>query len=247
LELRTLSKGIPVRRLTLFTLLFVCLTTATSALAQSNPTIQIVLSQSTAQQGDIVTADVLVRNVVNLGGADIGIGVDEKCLTIVDRQPGNLLPTTDAAGGFSAFSEQHEHDTRLAAAVINRSKIANGEGVFYRTKLKVICEKGVVDLKVTFAELSSYKDPTAKEVELNAYTMKAGTVTTVNAQLVIGASGQAVAQPTSVPANAPVSQSNNNDMRATLSALLIPLICVVVVVFTLIAFLLIRRRRNYQS
>src|SRR5258706_9616206 len=154
------------KKITLLLLILIFLTAARTTLAQSNPTVEIVLVQPTAQQGGTVAADVYIRNAVNLGGADIGITVDGQCLLIVDRQPGSFLPTTADKGGFSPFAELHDHDTRFAAAVIDRSKIANGDGIFFTVQLKATCTKGTAQVKVTFAQLSSYKDPAAKDIEL---------------------------------------------------------------------------------
>jgi hypothetical protein len=184
------------KKIALFLLLLILLTMTTTMQAQSKPTVEIVLDQRTAQQGDTVAADVYIRQVVNLGGADIAITVDPQCLTIVDRQPGNLLPTTGDKGGFSPFSELHDHDTRLATAVTDRKKIANGEGIFFQMKMKVTCAQGTAQIKVSFAQLASYKDPVAKDIELISYKLDQGNINTIDAQLSIGPKGQVAAIPT---------------------------------------------------
>ena len=173
----------------LLIVLFICLATS-AVLAQDNPTVEIVLSQSTAQQGDIITADVYVRNAVNVAGIDIGITVDNICLRINDRQPGDYLPTTSEEGAFSPFSELNDHDTRFAAALTDRSKNASGDGVFYRVELEVTCETGTARLDFSYAKLSTYADPTAESVSLISYELGDGTLNAINTQLTIVPAGQ---------------------------------------------------------
>ncbi|MAU08799.1 MAG: hypothetical protein CL607_03180 [Anaerolineaceae bacterium] len=174
---------------TLKSVLLILLLTVAAVSAQENPSVDIVLSQSSAQQGDTIDADVYVRNGVNVGGVDVGIAVDEACLRILDRQPGGYLPTTDAEGAFSAFAELNEHDTRLAAALMDRTKYANGDGVFYRVPLEVTCEQGTAAVDVTYAQVSSYVDPSAEIIEVVSYDLDEGTLTASSAQLQIVAAG----------------------------------------------------------
>lgn len=189
-------------------IILLCLIPTAALLAQSNPTVEIVLDQTTAQQGDIVTAAVYIRNATNIGGADIGVTLDNACLKIIERLPGEFIPSTSETGGFSPFSELNDHDTRFAAAITDRSKLGSGEGVFLRLRMQVTCEQGVAALTVNFAELSAYKDPSATEVELISYTMDTNTVTTIDTQLVIGPDGSITAvapttPQTSITATAP--------------------------------------------
>ena len=246
------------KKLSLLLLLFIALT-ANTAKAQPNPTVEIVLTQPTVQQGGSVVADVYIRNAVNLGGADVGITVDDKCLTIVDRQPGNLLPATADKGGFSPFSELHDHDTRFAVAVTDRSKIANGDGVFFHIQLKATCATGTAPLKVSFAQLASYKDPAAKDIELISYKLESGSVNAINAQLSIGPAGQVTAIPT--PSRAPTMVASATQAPAmtptamaapqqvvvvtqdnTLLTLLLIVMLAIIIVLVIVVIVLVRRR-----
>ncbi len=240
-------------------LLMLCLMTIGAVLAQSNPTIQIVLSQPTAQQGDTVMADVYVRNPVYLAGADIGITTDDKCLKIVDRQQGPLLPNSES-GSFSPLAEMKDHETRLAVAITNRTKTASADGVFFQARLMVTCATGIGSVTVSFGELSAYKDPTAADVGLVSYTMSAGTVNVVNAQLAIGPAGQVTAIPTQ-PVPTSVAAPTQPQPTAAVSATpapaagptqneppLIPAIIIIILVTVVIfaVLVIVSRRRNDQ-
>lgn len=188
-------------------------------LAQSNPTVEIVLSQTTAHTGEMVTANVYIRNAVNVGGADIGITVDEGCLRIVSVENGTFLPTSAENGGYSPFYEVHNHDTRLAAAITDRAKLATGEGIFFSAQLEVICASGTAPLQVSFAELSAYQNPASETIDLIAYTLGAGTVTIINTQLEIVSDGNAAVGATSAPSEtavAPATTSSSENAVATL-------------------------------
>lgn len=185
-------------------LLLICFTSGIAA-AQDTPVVEIVLSQPTAQQGDTVTASVYVRNAINVGGIDIGVTVDDQCLRIVDRQPGDYFPTSDTEGAFSPFAQLNEHDTRFASALTDRTRHVSGDGVFYTVQLEVTCPEGVASLNVSYAMISTYADPNAEVISLISYAQEDGTLNVVNAQLAIGAEGQVTAVATSAPA-APTSE-----------------------------------------
>jgi hypothetical protein len=173
-------------RMMKYALIALCLGTASTLMAQApRPSVEIVLNPPTAQKGQTITADVYVRGAVNIAGTDIGMTVDPACLRIVERQPGEFLPTEAEAGGFSAFSEQHDHDTRLAASLLQRSYIANGDGIFFRTTLEVLCESGVAPLNVSFAELTGIEDLEAENAKFVTYTLADDTVEVIDAQLAI--------------------------------------------------------------
>lgn len=152
---------------------------------QSNPTVEIVLDQSAAQRGQLITAEVYVRNAVNIIGTDIGITVDPTCLRIIERQTGEFLPIEESKGGMSAFSELHDHDTRLAAALIRRSHIPDGDGVFFRVTLEVVCENGSAPVNVSFVELTGIEDLSAENAKFLIYKIDLGNVSTINAQVAI--------------------------------------------------------------
>lgn len=250
-------------------------TTASITFAQSNPTVEIVLSQPSAQQGDIITADVYVRNALNIAGADIGISVDEGCLRIIDREAGGFLPSITEGSSFSPFSELHDHDTRLAVAITDRTKFSVGDGVFFQTQLQVICEEGIAPLTITFAELSAYEDPSAAEISLISYTMTTNTVTAINAQLAIGPQGSvtAAAVPTSetslttvpvatpeiVPEVAPTSETTVPVATSEIAPVIVPvpqsqsLLTILCIVFVLVGiglpilYVIMRNRRQRDA
>lgn len=230
-----------------------------SVYAQSNPIIEIVLSQPTAKFGDIVKADVYIRNATNLGGADIGIKVDDTCLRISNRTAGTFVASTGENGGFSPFSEQHDHDTRFAAAITDRSKLANGEGVFYSVDLQVICENGVAPLTVVFGELSAYKDPNAAQIEFLAYTLTAKTTSAINTQLIVGsavaptatvgptaAPGEQQVAPTAVAGSRTATPVPAAEAASQPPVTLIAVICLsgVGLLILIAAFVILRRRKD---
>lgn len=242
-------------RLIKFISVFLLLLGSTIAQAQTNPTIEIVLSQPTANAGETVQAEIYIRDGVNIGGADIGITVDEACLRITNRTPGTYIPSDAADGGFSPFSELHDHDTRFSAAITDRTKVANGDGVFYTVDLQVTCENGIAPLTVVFAELSAYKDPTATQIEFIAYTMTTDTVNIVNTQLVVGTaqlppptigSPQNGTTPDSGSAQGTNQPPASNTVPEAGSAPIIPiaLVCLTVagIVVLVAAFAILRRR-----
>ncbi len=228
--------------------------------AQANPTIEIVLSKPTANAGETVRADVYIRNGVNIGGSDIGITVDETCLRITNRTAGTYVPSDAANGGFSPFSELHDHDTRFSAAITDRTKLANGDGVFYSVDLQVICENGIAPLTIVFGELSAYKDPTAAQIEFIAYTMSATTVNIINTQLVVGtaqlppptvASPQTGTTPNSGAATGTNQQPASIPTPEAAQTPIIPiaLVCLTVIgiLGIIVAFIILRRRNTDED
>lgn len=218
--------------------------------AQSGPTVEITLSQPTAQVGDTITADVFVRGAVNMAGTDVGISVDPLCLRVLERQTGTFLPTDSAQGGFSAFSELNEHDTRLAASLLQGGPIANGDGLFFRAVLKVTCEAGIAPLTVTFAELTGIVDPSVEDMVYVTYRLDNGTVNAVNTQLVIGgqsaaavtadAPDQSSATPSAVaPAEATAQTQSQPFAQIALAILFVG----IVLASLFILFVIVRRRR----
>jgi hypothetical protein len=234
-------------------------------MAQSNPNVVIVLDKLTAHQGEIVTAEVMIRGAVNLGGADVGITVDEQCLKIVERTDGSFLPTSGENGGFSPFSELNEHDTRLAAAITDRSKLANGQGVFFSVSIQVTCASGTVPLTVVFAELSAYQNPSDATVVLDAYTMSNGNLTIGNTEIeIVGDSGTPVVTLSPVAATtqtAPVEATQGSSSPAATAALqpaadaggsnavliLVPLLCLGIIVLGGIFWFIRRSSREDED
>lgn len=169
-----------------FAFILFCLGSTGVVLAQvPNPTVEIVLSQPTARMGETIGAEIYVRNAVNITGIDIGITVDSACLQITDRQPGEFLPVEAENGGLTAFTELHDHDTRLAAALLDSSLAGNGDGVFFRVMLEVICAGGTAPLTVSFVELAGIEDLAAENARFITYRLTEGTVNAINTQLIV--------------------------------------------------------------
>ena len=221
------------------------LQTASMAAAQTSPTIEIVLSEPVAQQGDILTAEVWVYDAVHVGGADIGITVDEGCLRIVDRQEGGFLPTTEAEGAFSALSEVNVHDTRLATALADRSKHVSGDGIFYQVQLETTCPQGLAALNVARAQVSSYVDPQAEIIDLVNYELDKNTLHVVNAQLRVEAAAAADQAPASDEAAAPVEQVAEPQSN-TLTMIVVGLTAGGVILLGF-AFWIVRRNRREEE
>ncbi len=156
-------------------------------MAQGNqPTVEIIVSRPTASQGDIISADVYIRDAVDMGGAEVGIRLDEECLRILDYEPGDFLPTTADEGGFIAPGGAiRDHEMQIEVGIFDRSKRATGDGILFRINLLVTCERGTAPLEVTIAELTAYRDPEAAVVEVDTYTLGKGNVTIVNAEVEI--------------------------------------------------------------
>lgn len=223
-----------------------CFAAASVVLAQSKPTIEIILSQPTAHKGDLITANIIVRDAVNIGGADIGITVDNNCLRIVKRNDGTFLPTTAESGGFSPFSELHDHDTRFATSITDRSKLGNGTAVFFSVELEVTCDQGIAPLDITFVELSAYKDPTAKEVELIAYRLSDKTVSVFNTTLEIDAQGQVTGSTPQGQTVTVAPTASQGETAATPQSSTIPVVLIVLTiagVILLVAVFWFMRRR----
>jgi hypothetical protein len=190
-----------------FFVIVLFLLTAIPLLAQdNNPVVEIVLSTEQAQLGDTIYADVFIRNGEAIAGADIGIATDS-CLRVVERQPGNYLPSSSENGGFSPFEELSDSGTRFAASIIDRTRIANGDGVFFRAALEVICEEATSVVVISFAELAALSDPDSASNELLGYSLQQGNITVVTDSLVVR-QGAVVSTPQAIrsissPANSP--------------------------------------------
>jgi len=235
-----------------FILLLVVITATNSVFAQETPSVEINLSQPTAQQGDVITADVVVRGAVNVSGADIGIAVNDECLRIIERQQGGFLPSPEEGGSFSAFSALDDQTTRLAIAITDRSQRANGDGVFYSVQLEVTCIEGAASVTLTFAQLGAYDDPNAEEVAIIPYEVSRGNLKTSDAQLTIAPAAQMTAVPTdvvsatpTVSADAtPAPMTETQAPQSNQTVLIIVIVLVMVTLIGLILFALVRYLRR---
>ncbi|NND75059.1 MAG: hypothetical protein HKN44_08640 [Ilumatobacter sp.] len=173
------------------------------AQAQAGPTVTVEVDATEAAPGDTVTASVYIRNGTNIAGADIGVETNS-CLRILSQTPGDYLPT--ASGGFVVLNQTTDNSSRFAVAIIDRSALANADGIFFEVEIEVLCDSGNAPIAVSFAELSAYADPTAEPAELIAYRQEDGTLGTTNADVPLVATGgpaapdaNATTSPSSVP------------------------------------------------
>ena len=240
------SRGITLLKRILAVILLGILTIP--ALAQSSPSIDIVVSANEASSGSTIYADVMIRGGVAIAGADVGITVDGACLKVVGREAGNYLPTDSAGGGFTPFDETTETGTRLAANVIDRGRIANGDGVFYRAVLETTCDAGTSTIEVTYAQLAALADPGSGSNTLIAYSLQRGNLPVNTAQVTVAPGVQAnvtVATLAPMPAEASAATQGAGADQSTL-------IVVIAVVaasglgffFMMLLYLRSRRRQN---
>ena len=145
--------------------------------AQSKPLVEVEFSTAEVSNDQTIYADVYIRHVDALAGADIGISVNDTCLKIINRHDGNLLPSTFENGGLTPLDELSETETRFAVSIVDLSRIANDDGVFYRVELESTCDEGVGTLDVTFATLVSLENPDdPDDASLISYTLESGTL-----------------------------------------------------------------------
>jgi hypothetical protein len=179
--------------------------------AQSaSPSVEIVLSTDEAQDGDTIYADVVIHDGQALAGADIGITTGA-CLRVVDRQPGNYLPSTSENGGFSPFEALTENSTRFAVAVTDRARIASGDGTFYRVAMEVTCDDAEPEVSVTFAELAALAQPGTDSNELLGFSLEQGSISVVSDSLTVR-QGAVVSTPPPIQAIAPVATSTDQNL-----------------------------------
>lgn len=229
----------------LFGILLVLLI-ATPLFAQSaGPSVEIVLSTDQAQKGDTVYADVVIHDGYAVAGADVGIITDD-CLRVVERQPGNFLPSTAEEGGFSPFSELTDHTTRFSASIIDRARIVSGDGTFYRVKMEVTCDVATPEVKVTFAQLAALAKPDTESNDLVGYTLEHGNLA-VTSDAIKVAQGAVVSTPVPVQALPPLASvavpaTNQN------SILFVALAVMGLALVGLIALLIVyQRRQRYRD
>jgi hypothetical protein len=254
-----------LKSLNFILLISLCLLASGEILAQSNPTVEITVNQKTASLGDTLTADITIRNVRNVGRAEVGIHVDETCLRVVDVEAGDFLPSTDAEGGFMDLSDFRDYDARMAVGIIERSQIANEDGVLYQAKLEVTCANGSAPVEVIFAELRAYRDPEAATVEFDIYSLTEENVNVLNTEIEIMTVSTATptitptatlsatptvtrtATLTATPTAAPVTPTRvvtptppSRESVTIMSVVIVPLTCVAVL-FLFLVFWVVRR------
>lgn len=209
-----------------------------SVLAQSDtPVVEVVLSTDQAQQGDTIYADVVIRNGHAIAGADVGITSDN-CLRMVERQPGNYLPSTSENGGFSPFAELNDTSMRFAVTVTDRTKLADGDGVLFRAMMEVSCEDAKPSVAVTFAEIATLADPNSTKNDLVGYSLEQGNLTVVSdsVEVHVGAVASTPAPITTAPVTSPAAQN---------MLVYVAIIAVVLsVVGLIVLFVIYQRRQN---
>lgn len=138
-----------------FLLMLLSLLSTTFASAQSidEPSVEIRPAQAEVVTGDLLLVDVLIRNGSRIAGADIRLEMGADCLQIEQMTPGDYLPTTAETGGFAPRNAFDASSARLAANITNRQMIADGDGVFMRVGVRVLCASGAATLNITRAEL----------------------------------------------------------------------------------------------
>jgi hypothetical protein len=207
--------------------LLVVLTGILSRVSAQNPQqIEVVLSKTTAAQNEVVYADVYVRSSLTIVGADVGIEVDQPCLKVDGRENGHYLPTTAETNGFVPFEKTTETGTRLAASVLGQQTVADPSQYFFRALLRVVCDKGSANVKVTFAQLV--------DKQLTSYKLAAGQIASINALLIISGppaptTSAGTVQPTQ-PAPGGGGQPGSIDLRIVLVIGVVLVILVIVVI-----------------
>lgn len=227
----------------LFSLLSLLSVLSSAALVaqESAPSVEVVLSTDQAQDGDTIYADIVIRDGQSVAGADIGITTGE-CLRVVERQPGNYLPSTSENGGFSPFEELTETGTRFAVAVTDRARIASGDGTFYRVAMEVICDDAEPEVNVTFAELAALAHPETDSNEILGFSLEQGSISAVSDSLIIR-DGAVVSTPPPIEALAPPAAITNQNLILG-GALAVMGLSVVGMVILLVVYQQRRRRRN---
>lgn len=226
-------------------------------LAQADPYVEIVLSDTEAPSGSTIFADLVVRNGTAIAGADIGITVDGTCLRVVGREDGNYLPTSGETGGFSPFEEMSETTTRFAANVTDRARIANGDGVFFRVVLETFCEAGTGNIEITYAQLAALTDPSGGSNDLTAFSLERGNLPVNSVHVAVAADAE-VAEPagtlaplptqpesqTTAVSVAPEGDESDNDGTLLIIAVVVAAIAGVTTVSMFAIILRSRRRRG---
>ena len=188
-----------MKRSIVYIILFIFLARmSTTAMAQTPPHVEIVMRQETAGQNDLIHADVYVHSDDPIIAADIGIELTGECLRIEGRETGGYLPTTPEENGFVPYDETTHSSTRLAASVLGQDIFADPGQFFFRVIVRVLCDAGEAEVRISFAQL--VKD------DLESYKLSEGQIMTTSGTVRMGP-GQPVATAAPLPtrtATAPV-------------------------------------------
>ena len=216
--------------------------TAMPILAQdTNPMVEIVLSTDQAQLGDTIYADVFIHNGKAIAGADIGITTDS-CLRVVERQPGNYLPSTSENGGFSPFEELTDNGIRFAASITNRAYIANGDGIFFRAVLEVTCDEATPIVSVTFAQLAALADLNSDSNELIGYSLQQRNISILSDSLIVS-QGAVLSTPQPIES----ITSPDTEMDVNLLVYIAFALLTFSIIGLIVLFIVYRRQRMFRN
>lgn len=123
------------------------------AMAQQEATIELVTDTTEIIPGSQFMIDVMVKDGLNIAGADIAIAVDGTCLEVTSMNPGGYLPHDAESGGFSPMNMHNPTTARLAANITDRQHIATGDGVFMSVAMTAKCSDNLSTIDVSRAEL----------------------------------------------------------------------------------------------
>ncbi|MBZ0292134.1 MAG: hypothetical protein K8L99_06150 [Anaerolineae bacterium] len=189
---------------------------ASIAAAQSIPTLDVSLEPTQAQANDIVYANVVVHNGVNIAGADVELTTSDPCLRFEGLEPGNYLPTGGETG-YTVHKSSSDNSARLAANVLGRENVSNGDGIFFRVPMRVLCEQDSVSVNITQAHLV--------DDQLQEFKLSDGALNVTNAILAIGdtTGDQTVVQgdDTQSVVEAPAEQVSSNSIDIKMIVLVV--------------------------
>ena len=172
-------RGFITRTLPISVLTVLILISVTAAMAQVYPSVDVSLNASRAQINELIYADVMVRNGVNIAGADVELAVEGNCLRVEGMEPGSYMPTSGDRG-FTVFKANTETTARLAANVLGRENVLQGDGVFFRVPLRVVCnDNDSTTVRIAQAQLV--------DDQLTEFKLVDGLLNTTNAVLTVGA------------------------------------------------------------
>ncbi len=224
--------------------IIVLISVVSSVVAQTTSQVEVVMSPATAQQNDVIYAEVYVRSDDPIIGADIGIEVNSDCLRIEGRENGRYLPTSAEENGFVPFDELTETSTRLAANVLGQDITADPTQYFFRASIRVLCDTGDAEVNVSFAQLV--------KADLESYKLAEQQITTTSG-IVTMSPGQAVATAAPLPtrtATAPIAiptqpseQDGTRDDDTGFDPLIVIIGLALIVIVLMVVVVVLRRRK----
>jgi len=234
---------------------------ALPALAQSQADmmrIEVQFDAENAAHGDIIYADVIVRaeNVdTYISGVDVGIEVSNECLRMAgEREVMDYLTIGDEFASMVFIDEASETQNRYARLISLPDQYAQGDGVFFRVPLEVLCTAGETGVDVYTAEILSYRDPLSQTDPgtLRASTNQ-GNLLTTSASVSIGTPSEQQAEAPPVdpvfdpdaddPQDLQIVEQDADNGTAVILAL-IGGVALIVVFIALMVIVRLRKRKN---